>query len=206
MLAVFKEERERHFPLDLPAGVVGRCVELETYFAVEDDLEARIFPENERVERWFSLPSERRADKQRLGQLQRLTHQEAVVFYAGDRPIGFHAGRMTGAAEYMMDDTGVLPAYQNRGVYSTFLRSFLPYLRDCGYERVVSYHSPTNRPVLIAKLKAGFVIKGMELREQAAASVKLVYFLHADRYETYENVHSLQPTRPPEHDKTNFLT
>jgi len=67
-------------------------------------------------------------------------------------------------------------------------------LRDIGYERVVSYHSPTNRPVLIAKLKAGFVIRGTSFRENAGASVQLVYFLHEDSLTAYEAVHSLQPS------------
>jgi GNAT superfamily N-acetyltransferase len=140
------------------------------------------------------LPPERRDErKEALFALQRTTHQDGVVFYDGEAAIGWSAGRMTGATEFLMDVTGIHPDYQRKGIYSAFLRRYLPYLRDCGYERVVSYHSPTNRAVLIAKLKAGFVIGGTEFREHAGASVRLVCFLHEDRYRAFEDVHSLEP-------------
>jgi len=190
---LFAEEREKHFPMDLPHGINGRQVRMQEFFDVEDALEPIIFPDNDRVKRWFNLPEERREQKKRLYTLQRMTHQEAVVFYDGEQPIGYSAGRMTGASEFMMDDTGILPAYQRKGIYSAFLKLYLPYLCDIGYERVASYHSPTNRAVLIAKLKAGFNIAAMELREHAGASVKLVYFFHQDRLLAFEDVHSLEP-------------
>ena len=166
---------------------------METYFEIEDSLEDVIFPPNSSISRWFNLPPERREQKRRLYTLQRLTHQQAVIFYDGEKPIGWSVGRMTGASEFMMDVTGLLPEYQNKGIYMAFLQKLMPYLRDIGYERVISYHSPTNRAVLIAKLKAGFNIVAMELREHAGASVKLAYFLYPDRLLTFEDVHSLQP-------------
>ncbi|MEO1286304.1 MAG: GNAT family N-acetyltransferase [Chloroflexota bacterium] len=189
---LFANEREHHFPMTLPENIIGRQVEMATYFDIEDALTHQIFPDSPQVQRWFSLPKERREEKRRLYTLQRMTHQEAVIFYDGETPIGYSAGRMTGASEFMMDETGILPAYRRKGIYAQFLQSYLPYLKDCGYERLVSYHSPTNRPVLIAKLKAGFNISGMELREHAGASVKLVYFLHQDRLITFQDVHSLE--------------
>lgn len=190
----FTSQKAKHFPMALPNGIIGKNVTLQAYFDVEDALEPLIFPENDRTARWFSLPSERRDEhKQALFALQRQGHLDAVVFYDGDEAIGWSAGRMTGAMEFMMDVTGIHPDYQSKGIYTTFLKKYLAYLRDIGYERVISYHSPTNRAVLIAKLKAGFYIAGTEFREHAGASVKLAYLLHQDRYETFENVHSLQP-------------
>lgn len=194
MPELLSEIKTQHFPMQLPHGVTARNVDMPTYFAVEDALEPRIFPENEATSRWFTLPEARRDERKRLlSDLQRNTHQDAVVFYTREIPIGWSAGRMTGATEFMMDVTGILPSYQNKGIYRHFLKLYLRYLRDVGYERVISYHSPTNAAVLIAKLKAGFVIAGTEFREQAGASVKLVHFLHSDRYERFGDVHSLQP-------------
>lgn len=190
---LFAEEREKYFPMQLPQGIVGKQVTMQQQLDVEEMLEPLVFPENDRAKRWFSLPPERREEKERLYTLQRMSHQEAVIFYDGDTEIGWSAGRMTGASEFMMNDTGILPAYQRKGIYSAFLKLYLPYLGDCGYERIVSYHSPTNRAVLIAKLKAGFNIAAMELRERGGASVKLVYFLHQDRLLSFEDVHSLDP-------------
>ena len=188
---LFAEEREKYFPMQLPVGIIGKQVTMQEFFDVQDALEPIVFPDSEQSKRWFSLPSERREAKKRLYTLQGMSHQEAVIFYDGDKAVGYSAGRMTGSSEFMMDDTGILPEYQSKGIYSAFLKRHMPYLRDCGYERVVSYHSPTNRAVLIAKLKAGFNISGMQLREHAGASVKLVYFLHQDRLLSFEDVHSL---------------
>lgn len=188
--------RAVHFPMALPHGVVARSVTLATYFDVEDALEAQIFPANALTQRWFSLPPARRDErKQALFGLQRNTHLDAVVFYDGEAAIGWSAGRMTGASEFLMDVTGLLPAYQSQGIYRAFLMPYLAYLRAVGYERIVSYHSPSNRAVLIAKLKAGFIIAGTEFREHAGASVKLAAYLHEDRYRAFEDVHSLQPQR-----------
>lgn len=189
---LFAKEREKYFPMHLPQNTIAKQVRMQEFFDVQDALEPIVFPESEQTKRWFSLPSERREAKKRLYTLQRMSHQEAVIFYDGDKAVGWSAGRMTGSSEFMMDDTGILPDYQGKGIYSAFLKLYMPYLRDCGYERVVSYHSPTNRAVLIAKLKAGFNISAMELREHAGASVKLVYFLHQDRLLTFEDVHSLE--------------
>jgi len=197
----FEDIRNQHFPMDLPNGIIAKNVNLETYFKVEDTLEPIIFPENERTSRWFNLPADRRDErKQTLFALQRSTHQDAIVFFDNTKVIGWSAGRMTGASEFMMDVTGIIPDYQSKGIYTNFLKLYMPYLRDIGYERVVSYHSPTNRAVLIAKLKAGFIITATEFREHAGASVKLTYFLHQDRHQTFEDVHSLQPQSYIPHD------
>ncbi len=194
MTNLFEQQKADHFPMHLPHGVIAKNVDLPIYFDVEDALEPVVFPESAYVQRWFSTPRERRdAQKKALSALQRNTHQDAVIFYDEDMAIGWSAGRMTGSSEFMMDVTGVHPDYQGRGIYRAFLRLYLPYLRDVGYERVYSYHSPTNRAVLIAKLKAGFIISGTEFREVGGPSVKLTYFLHEDRYRGFENVHSQQP-------------
>jgi len=194
---LFEAERQKYFPLSLPHGIKGRIVDLQTYFDVEDALEPQVFPLHPNIERHFSTPIDRRDRSSRLGNLQRQGHQEAIVFYKGEDAIGWAAGRMQSADEFLMDVTGILPQYQRQGIYTAFLQAYLPYLRDIGYERVISHHSPTNRAVLIAKLKAGFVIRGMSFRENAGASVQLVYFLHADRHEAFEAIHSLQPTTSP---------
>lgn len=192
---MFEAENEKHFPMSLPNGIIAKQVELTVCFEAVDLLEDKIFPEHENISRHFSTPKDRYDKSKRLAELQRAGHQESVVFYDGQTPIGYFMGRMLGASEFMMDETGIAPAYQQRGIYSAFVRGYLSYLCDVGYERVVSYHSPTNRAVLIAKLKLGFNIAGTVFREQAGASVQLTYFLYEDRLRGFEAVHSLQPDK-----------
>ena len=47
--------------------------------------------------------------------------------------------------------------------------------------------------MLIANLKAGFSIAGMELGESLGAGVKLVYHLHADRRTDFSRAFRLVP-------------
>jgi hypothetical protein len=60
-----------------------------------------------------------------------------------------------------------------------------------GYERVTSNHMVNNRPVLIAKLKAGFHITGIVLDERYGAQVSLAYFFYPDRREGFARAYSL---------------
>jgi len=127
---MFDIERNQHFPLELPQSIQGQIVPLETYFEVEDALEPQVFPDNPNIQRHFSIPHERRQAGQRLSNLQRQTHQETIVFYDDNIPIGWFAGRMENASEFLMDVTGILPTYQGKGIYSAFLKAYLPYYRQ----------------------------------------------------------------------------
>ena len=52
MSDLFSEERERHFPMELPCNIVGKTEPLETYFELEDALEDIIFPPSSSISRW----------------------------------------------------------------------------------------------------------------------------------------------------------
>lgn len=58
-------------------------------------------------------------------------------------------------------------------------------------------HMVNNRAVLIAKLKAGFVITGMTLDERYGAQVSLSYLFHADRQAGFERAFSLESYGDP---------
>lgn len=97
-----------------------------------------------------------------------------------------------------MSWSAILPAYRRRGIYTAFLRHFLPYLQALGYKRVTSNHMVTNRPVLIAKLKAGFHVTAVSLDERFGAQVQLSYFFNLTRYEGFTRAFSLDGfERPP---------
>jgi hypothetical protein len=60
-----------------------------------------------------------------------------------------------------------------------------------GYERLTSSHHPNNRGVLIAELKVGFNIVGLELNESAGGVLKVAYLFHEDRRRGFERVFCL---------------
>ncbi len=62
-----------------------------------------------------------------------------------------------------------------------------------GYERLTTSHHPNNRAALIADLKAGFNIVGLELHESHGPVVKMACSLHADRRRGLEQIFSMEP-------------
>ena len=117
---------------------------------------------------------------------------EYFVFYnEKGEPVGFSCGCLQDAQTFFMEWSGILPAYQRQGVYTRFLAKLLAYLRELGVERVTSNHMGTNRPVLIAKLKAGFNVTGVTLDERFGMQVWLTYYLSEKRQQDFEQAFSL---------------
>lgn len=93
-----------------------------------------------------------------------------------DAVVAMFCGDSHDRGRYQMRHTVVSPAYQRRGIYSEIITRALAYSADLGYSVVVSEHSPANNAVLIAKLRAGFRITGLELDAAFGISVMLTYF------------------------------
>jgi len=190
---MFDPIRRDFFPVELVPGITARPIEKR------DDLWAIISPLMDVVFTPFAelgayeMPDERWEHIKTLRKVFAQTHREQIVFYneQGD-PVGWSYGEMLDAVTFFMSNTAVLPAYRRRGVYSAFLKQYLRYLGVLGYERITSKHQTNNTPVIIAKLKAGFVIIGLDLDERWGAQVELGYFFHDDRRRGYERAYSLQ--------------
>jgi GNAT superfamily N-acetyltransferase len=120
------------------------------------------------------------------------SHPEWIVFYNTEEPIGWFYGYMEDEETFFIDTMGLVPAFRGQGIYSAFLVQLIEYLRAAGYERVATTHHPNNRAALIADLKVGFDIVGMELNESHGPMVKMVCYLHEDRREAFERVFSME--------------
>lgn len=96
---------------------------------------------------------------------------------ASDELIGWHYSHEIDG-DVLMRDTGILPAHQRQGIYSALLPSLLAYFKSCGFRRVRSRHEFENNPVLIAKLRNGFVITGTEI-DKGVSYIKLTRILDA---------------------------
>ncbi|WP_046246159.1 GNAT family N-acetyltransferase [Hymenobacter terrenus] len=132
--------------------------EWEEFFS---EHEARVFP-NE-----VSLPLDAAlspTEKDKLTKLrQNLTGILSFYFliYENERPIGWHFGFQRGDLEYFMANTGILPEYQNRKIYSAFLKYAIEQIIEEGFQYITSVHNSDNNAVLVPKLKAGFLIQAM---------------------------------------------
>jgi RimJ/RimL family protein N-acetyltransferase len=94
----------------------------------------------------------------------------------GDRQVALFSGGQREPATYGMGHAQVHPDYRRQGVYSAIVRLVIAYTADMGFERVVSDHSPANNAVIIPKLRAGFVITGLDVLPAFGTSVVLTYF------------------------------
>lgn len=98
--------------------------------------------------------------------------------YQGDRLVGWSHGFQDGSDSFLMSSSAVLPAYRRRGLYTKLVGAVLERTRAVGFQIIHSKHGLNNNPVLIAKLKIGFTIAGLEISDLHGALVHLRYLLN----------------------------
>ena len=176
--------------MEIADNVIARSVDEGELSTVIASLWTKVFSANENIS-FFQVPRARfEAVKRLLNEFSK-THTERWVFYAGERPIGWSIGEMDDESTFYMRNSGLLPEFRRKGIYSSFLIQFTEELKMLGYERITSHHQMNNNPVIIAKLKAGFTIIGTELDERYGAQVKLVKYLQEDRARASRRLFSL---------------
>lgn len=106
------------------------------------------------------------------------------VFYQ-DQMIGWHYGQASDFETYYMQNSAILPEYRSQGLYGKLLSVVLEKVRDEEFQVVTSLHHPNNAAVLIPKLKAGFVITGMQFHERFRSLVELRYIFDWERREAF---------------------
>ncbi len=103
------------------------------------------------------------------------------VIYKNDEVVGWSTGTQESNNAYAMIKTGVLAEHQNKGIYTALLPIIINTVREQGFQTITSAHNASNNQVIIPKLKAGFVISGLELHDGFGTLVKLSYFMNAKR-------------------------
>jgi len=81
----------------------------------------------------------------------------------GEECIGWHFGFQDGPLSYYMCNSAILPEHQRSGYYTFLATQVMSEAQRRGYLKITSRHHPTNTAVLIAKLKLGFIVSGMQL-------------------------------------------
>ncbi len=208
--------RKQFFPMSLPSGVVGRLMDQDAAQEPIGAISHLIFPPGFKQalglfvpeqgdfvpeqgdfvpeQGDFGAPKARRERLERLQELHARSHPEWIVFYDGNgEPIGWFYGYMEDEETFFIDTIGLVPAFRGRGIYTAFLAQLSACLKATGYERLTTTHHPNNRAALIADLKAGFAIVGLELHESHGPMVKMACFLHSDRRRGFEQVFSMEP-------------
>jgi RimJ/RimL family protein N-acetyltransferase len=82
--------------------------------------------------------------------------------------------------------TAILPEHRRKGIYKEILKFAIEKAKELGFQKITSQHAATNNPVIIAKLKAGFVINGFEVNDKCGMMLTLIYFFNELRMNMYE--------------------
>lgn len=108
-------------------------------------------------------------------------HTEYFLFKQGNKTIGWCYGEMEDFETFYMRNTGILPQYQNHGIYQEFLCTFFKYLKELGYQKISGQHNLSNSRIISLKMKLGFIVVGTENHDRWGSLVKLVKFLDPKR-------------------------
>jgi ribosomal protein S18 acetylase RimI-like enzyme len=123
-------------------------------------------------------------EKQKIADLKSNMGSPLVLRYGlfkDDTFIGWHTGDQKSADEYYMRNSAILPEHRRQGLYSALVQHVMQQVTSLGFQRITSRHTATNNSVIIAKLKLGFVITGLEISDIFGLLVNLTYFTNPDR-------------------------
>ena len=102
-------------------------------------------------------------------------------FFSDQKMIGWSYGFQITEETFRMATSGIIPEFQNKGIYSSFLLELKTLLGQEGFQIIQSRHYATDNQVIIPKLKASFVISGLEISDEYGLLLILRYFFNETR-------------------------
>jgi GNAT superfamily N-acetyltransferase len=109
-----------------------------------------------------------------------------IFVYFEEQLIGWLFGKQKTFESFYIANVAIFPEHRNKGIYSKLLPIVLEILRQKGFEIVFSRHKTTNSPVIVAQLKNGFFITGVELSDRFGVVVILTYTFSHKRKLIYD--------------------
>jgi len=100
--------------------------------------------------------------------------------------VGWIMGEQHDYETFYLRNSGFIPQFRRKGIYSIAHKAIVEYLKNRGFERIVSDHLPNNKPMLLLKINDGYVINNMTLEDRFGPMIRLVKFLHEDRQKFFE--------------------
>ncbi len=127
------------------------------------------------------------AEKKRIDKLRKRNSFEifrlALAIFYKKELAGWAVGYQKDSFTFYMMSSAVHPKHRRKGLYTLLLKRTLDRVKQEGFIEITSRHNSTNNEVIIPKLKAGFIIKSMELSEIFGTLIHLSYFpkkIHRD--------------------------
>ena len=89
---------------------------------------------------------------------------------------GWTWGIQIDGGTFYMANSVVFPEHRRQGLYSKMVAQIVSDAEELGFLKIKSLHVASNNPVIIAKLRMGFFIQGVEQDERYGTLVKLIYY------------------------------
>ena len=103
----------------------------------------------------------------------------------GNEVVAICRGYAKSSQNFEMEHTVVAKSHRRVGLYSAIVGLIIEHTRKQQFAEIGSIHSPSNNPILIAKMKKGFCITAMELDPRFGVNVRLSYFHDDDARAAY---------------------
>ena len=124
-----------------------------------------------------------------------LYYLQLYILHNNER-VGWFFGKQIDAETFYMINTGILPSYQNKGIYKRLLPKILDLLKEKGFQKVYSRHIATNNQIIIPKLREGFLITSFEVNDLFGVLIHLTYYFNEKRRQVIEyRVGHLRPDK-----------
>ena len=166
---------------NLLPGYTFRELTMEAFSAVYREREALYFTASTRDDVDAGLSEE----ESRLVAARRASYPNVEGFqwgvYCGEELIGWTFAQQSDHDTLTMRNTAIDPVHRGKGLYTALLPIIIEHARSLGYQRIISTHHTANNAVIVPKLKAGFIITGLNVNEKFGLLVTLTFFLTKTR-------------------------
>lgn len=152
------------------------------FWAIYKTNRTHVFQDN--IESYFNnLSSESEKEKlknlsKNLGNLYKLFIK---ITTDDGKLVGWSYGKQTDEESFSMINTGIFEEHRGKGLYNTLLKEIINIAKKEGFNKITSRHHVNNNNIIVPKLKAGFIITGLELDDKFGMLVKLTYIFNDTR-------------------------
>ena len=171
----------------------------KTKFLLFDDYSIEIATDNAQFQKFFDkyvkavfsgtgaldinevLTEQEKISIKKLSENLEKIYRLRVYILKGNKKIGWFFGRQADSETFYMTNTGIFKKYRNLGIYKKMLPVIIEIIKKKGFQKISSCHNVFNNHVIVAKLKAGFIITGFEIRDIFGLIVQLTYFFNKVR-------------------------
>ncbi len=166
---------------DLGFGITVKPIEKNQYDEFRSIHEPTIFPNRFDINCQSVLTGGEKSAIDTLSTNLSNFYDLRLGFFSDEQMIGWSYGIQHNRDTFRMVTTGILPEFQSKGIYSSFLKSYSKHIQEKGFQILFSRHYATNNQVIVPKLRFGFIVSGFEISDQFGLLLWLSYYFNKTR-------------------------